>query len=311
MSEIQKISSSIKDWAELFSAHIYGQNLTLPSYISGLGKSCALFNEREPSDLVKNTMFNTSNSELTSVGYGIGRALCGGNSMLIVKQQDFLFLALDQLINTTCNLSSPQSIEGRLKIVSLVSDTGTEGTQAWSSNLSLFESLPPLVQSRYCYSADSFTYFLSNPVSPIEILFLSTRYTYKNPIFADILTPIENLSLVCDVGSTDYRYIYIVIGFVDPCVISDFLGKYCIYLMSSLNNPESIASLARFINSKPECERVTILEDTSSCLSVGRNIYYYLREIYEINLPINHIDLRVVSSSGFSLKDQLRQHDLT
>ena len=104
-------------------------------------------------------MFNTSNSELTSVGYGIGRALCGNNSILIVKQQDFLYLALDQLINTSCNLSSSQSVKGLFKIVCLISDTGTEGTQAWSSNLS-FESLPPLVQSRYCYSADSFIYAL-------------------------------------------------------------------------------------------------------------------------------------------------------
>ena len=220
MSEIQKISSSIRDWAERFKAHIYGQNLTLPSYISGLGKSCALFNESESPDNVQNTMFNTSNSELTSVGYGIGRALCGNNSILIVKQQDFLYLALDQLINTTCNLSSSQSVNGLFKIVCLISDTGTEGTQAWSSNLSLFESLPPLVQSRYCYSADSFIYALSNPLSPIEMLFLSTRLTYKNPIFADSLTPIDKFSLVCDLDTIEYRYIYVIAGFVDPCSIS-------------------------------------------------------------------------------------------
>ena len=79
--------------------------------------------------------------------------------------------------------------------------------------------------------------------------------------------------------------------------------------MSSLNNQDSVASLAHFIKSKTECEKVIILEDTSSCLSVGRNIYYCLREIYDINLPIKHIDLRSVGLS-FSLKNQLRQHNL-
>ena len=89
----------------------------------------------------------------------------------------------------------------------------------------------------------------------IEMLFLSTRLTYKNPIFADSLTPIDKFSLVCDLDTIEYRYIYVIAGFVDPCSISDFVGKYCIFLMSSLNNQDSVASLAHFIKSKTECEK--------------------------------------------------------
>ena len=97
MKTIDNIATLILNYAISNNCQVFGQNLFKPSYISGLGKFLVKEDGITPLD---NNWFDATNSELTSVGYGIGRAIANQNTLLIVKQQDFLYLANDQFINT-------------------------------------------------------------------------------------------------------------------------------------------------------------------------------------------------------------------
>ena len=150
---IDLIAKSIYQFAIINDCDVFGQNLFKPSYISGLGKF--LVQEDGNTPLRKN-WFDATNSELTSVGYGLGRAIANKNTLLIVKQQDFLYLAIDQFVNTINNCIDEDKLKGKFRIICLVSDIPKEGTQAYSNNISLFSNISESINVDYCFSPESF-----------------------------------------------------------------------------------------------------------------------------------------------------------
>ena len=87
-NKVDEFSKIILDYSLASKSQIFGQNLFKPSYISGLGKMLVDTSGLKP---LHNDWFDSVNCENTSVGYGIGRAVASKNTVLIVKQQDFLF----------------------------------------------------------------------------------------------------------------------------------------------------------------------------------------------------------------------------
>ena len=87
---VDKIATIISEYSNANKSQVFGQNLFKPSYISGLGKKMVKEDLITP---INKDYFDATNSELTSVGYGMGRAMEGKNTVLVVKQQDFLFFS--------------------------------------------------------------------------------------------------------------------------------------------------------------------------------------------------------------------------
>lgn len=111
---------------------IFGQNIISGSRISGLGK------DLEKLSNVK--ALNTTNSENSLMGLGLGLALEGTPSMFIMKQHDFALLGLDQLTNSV-NLIQNFGFNESFIVVMVVVDSGFEGPQASLNNLDEFVSL--------------------------------------------------------------------------------------------------------------------------------------------------------------------------
>jgi hypothetical protein len=127
------INSQIQDYFRLKNnGVIFGQNIISGSRISGLGK------DLEKLSNVK--ALNTTNSENSLMGLGLGLALNGTPSMFIMKQHDFALLGLDQLTNSV-NLIQHFGFNESFIIVMVVVDTGFEGPQASLNNLDEFVSL--------------------------------------------------------------------------------------------------------------------------------------------------------------------------
>jgi pyruvate dehydrogenase E1 component beta subunit len=104
---------------------MFGQNIAAGSCISGLTRG---LKSREGHHAL-----NTPNCENTLVGTGFGLMLNGVSSIFLMKQQDFLLLGIDQLVNTY-NLIRRRKLKSSFTIVNVVVDSGYEGPQSALNN---------------------------------------------------------------------------------------------------------------------------------------------------------------------------------
>lgn len=111
----------------------YGQNISAGSRISGFARG---FTTKEGSSIV-----NTTNTENAQVGFGFGVMLGGGKAAFFMKQLDFLFLGIDQLVNTYNVLRNGGYAKGSFTILPIVVDIGYEGAQSSSNNYGDFCSI--------------------------------------------------------------------------------------------------------------------------------------------------------------------------
>lgn len=99
----------------------FGQNIGAGSHLSGLTRGI--------NEVVGCEVLNTPNCENAQVGFGFGMMLEGANSIFIVKQQDFMLLTLDQLVNTA-NLATQSGGIGAFTVAFVTVDSGYEGPQS-------------------------------------------------------------------------------------------------------------------------------------------------------------------------------------
>lgn len=111
---------------------MFGQNIAAGSCIGGLTRGL----KSGEGHLVA----NTPNCENTLVGTGFGLMLNGVSAIFFMKQQDFLLLGIDQLVNTY-NLIRRRKLKNSFTIVNVVVDSGYEGPQSALNNFSDFCSI--------------------------------------------------------------------------------------------------------------------------------------------------------------------------
>jgi hypothetical protein len=296
----------IDDFASILAFHcrntecqVFGQNLFKPSYISGLGKY--LVDDTGICSILPNS-FDTTNSELTTTGYGIGRALSGSNSVLVVKQQDFLYLALDQLWNTLINIQESDSSRGSFNIVCLVSDLPKEGTQAYSNNISLFQSLSPCLKVFYHYMPLTFELYLAEEHF-VGIHFLSVEHIYSDSFFK--ILPASKVSLYRNSlfleSSSEYETLNIVLGFVPSDYLSSLPEGNIIFPPDvSLGVLKDILS---FYVSDFTCLRVNIFDASTPGSSHSASVAFGLSSFFE-SISFFTYPIRSLGNIKFSLANQ-------
>jgi len=104
----------------------FGQNISTGSCLSGLTRGLP---DRDGSMIV-----NTPNIENTQTGIGFGLMLEGVNGIFCLKQQDFLLLGVDHIVNSwnAIRIRNPQA---SFTIMMIVVDHGFEGPQSCLNNL--------------------------------------------------------------------------------------------------------------------------------------------------------------------------------
>lgn len=111
---------------------MFGQNIGAGSCIGGLTRGLKTGEGRH--------VLNTPNSENTLVATGFGLLLNGVSSIFFMKQQDFLLLGIDQLVNTY-NLVRRRKLTNSFTIFNVVVDSGYEGPQSALNNFHDFCSI--------------------------------------------------------------------------------------------------------------------------------------------------------------------------
>lgn len=112
---------------------VFGQNVSAGSRITGFTKG---FKVKESGKII-----NTTNTENSLVGFGFGVMLGGGTAAYFMKQLDFLFLGIDQLVNTYNILRNSEHTKGSFTILPLVVDMGYQGPQSSTNNFGDFCSI--------------------------------------------------------------------------------------------------------------------------------------------------------------------------
>lgn len=113
-------------------AVVYGQNVNAGSRLGGLAAGFA--------GLPNCRVLNTPNSENSLVGMGFGLMLSGVPSMYLLKQQDFLLLGVDHLVNSWNALRSRGPFVPFV-LAMIVVDNGWEGPQSGFNNTGGLASL--------------------------------------------------------------------------------------------------------------------------------------------------------------------------
>ena len=93
MDYVTQVNGALRTQLARFeSSVVYGQNIKAGSRLGGLAAGL--------SDVSGCEVMNTPNVENSLVGMGFGLMLSGIPSMYVMKQQDFVLLGVDQLVNT-------------------------------------------------------------------------------------------------------------------------------------------------------------------------------------------------------------------
>ena len=301
MRPIDLIAEAIGDYCIKNNIISIGQNLLKPSYISGIGKH--LVGDDGITPVIKGS-FDTTNSELTTVGYCIGRMIEGHDTVHIVKQQDFLYLAIDQFINTLCNnIDIKQKDLGTYTLICMISDWPYEGVQARSNNIELFASMENFLAISYCHCPHTFKSKLNEHHHGSRILFLSSEKTYHN-INALGEVPAKNTNAISISLNDSKPLVHLLVGFIPNKILEAQDEKNYISIIN-INSRSLIEEIVNAIEKKWLDRNVTIIihEASTSKICLSYEIAWKLKELNSF-LDIKVNNLQVGSNSNMALIDQ-------
>ena len=182
MSFTQYVNRKIRDqFSSYRDSVIFGQNIVTGSRISGLGSQLENINGVRA--------INSTNSENSLMGFGLGLALSGMPTLFLMKQHDFALLGIDQLTNTTNVLRSGRFLAPFI-VLMVVVDSGFEGPQASLSSLDEFASLAR-VPVHFLSTKEAVDVAFKKSESPgLHFLALSQK-NMKKPIHKTLTPQIE------------------------------------------------------------------------------------------------------------------------
>jgi hypothetical protein len=298
MTDAKKISDIILDYALRTQAEVFGQNLLKPSYISGIGQSLVKEDGFTP---LSESFFDLPNLELTTIGYGIGRAIGGHHSLCVVKQQDFLFLAMDQLINTVGNLHGDNKPRGRFTIICLVSDIPFEGTQAYANNMAIFDNCNEAIRVNYCMSIEMIKKCFADLEDEwFRLIFVSSEHMYKSSVLA--CKSFSDLEPGISVTEHRYEELTIVFGLVENRFLQEYEQSDKIFIYQSYKD-SMFHNIIDVVNSR-RYELLNLIDCSSSYNSSVYNCYYSLITANLPHIKINVRRFRSLNNDNLKLNKQ-------
>lgn len=163
---------------------MFGQNIAAGSCLGGLTRNLPTGPNRR--------VLNTPNVENTLVGAGFGMMMTGVSSVFFMKQQDFLLLGIDQLVNTY-NYVRQSTPRASFTIVTIVVDVGYQGIQSSLNNFADFCSIARVPGYAVTNRHDSESIMASHLIDPgFRILGVSQRL-FHTELIEWSEGPVENI----------------------------------------------------------------------------------------------------------------------
>ncbi|MDO8623489.1 MAG: hypothetical protein Q7R52_04535 [archaeon] len=222
---------------------LFGQNITAGSCLSGLTKKIKVKDNH--------LVINTPNSENSLTGIGFGMMLNNTSSILFLKQQDFLLLGIDQLVNTY-NFIRRKNPNASFTIIPIIIDNGYQGLQSSFNNFSDICSIAKIKGFAITNKDDADFIINNHLISPgFRIIALSQR------LFGEEITDLGKLDNDSEGNFFKYQE-----GNYATIVCFNFSLPYGIELSKKLQEYDKKASLFS-VNSLTPINWGKIIEDVN------------------------------------------------
>ncbi len=279
MKYLEHINQLIK--TKVFEADnlvIFGQNVSAGSCLSGLTKNLKV---KESSLII-----NTPNCENTLCGIGFGLMLNKVSSIFFMKQQDFLLLGIDHLVNTY-NFIRRENPQASFTIVFIIVDQGYQGLQSSLNNMGDFCSIARIPGFTITNKADAEEILGKHLISPgFRIMGVSQR------LFG------EELLDIAPVWHDDERTIFQYSSGKDATIVCFNLSfSYGLELHRQLKDKNFDASLFSVNAATPisweeiaknvkQTKKIVILDDSKSMNMSCDNLLAYILQECEVKTNI-------------------------
>jgi len=181
MKYVQHINSLLKENISLQSGTVlFGQNIDAASCLSGLTRGLSSEND--------GLTINTPNIENSLVGIGFGLMLNAVSSIFFMKQQDFLLLGIDQIVNTY-NIIRQSNPFASFTIFPVTVDSGYDGPQSALNNFDDFCSVAGVEGYSFTNKADAASIIQKHMIKPgFRILSTGQRLLQQEMLDLDIVS---------------------------------------------------------------------------------------------------------------------------
>jgi len=249
----------------------FGQNINTGSSFNGMTKNIDSTNCR---------IINTQDSENLLTGLGFGMMINKQNSIYFLKQQDFLFLGMDHLVNTL-NLIRAQKLDKNASytIFFITTDHGYEGPQSRINKLSNLAELTDLdvftISTR-----EEMDRIIKNELvkKGIRLISISQRFFKKPVIF------FKKNKLI---DSTNYLSEYIKLSNKNLIISSNFSISYILENRRNINSKFTLANLSnqnfrrtkKLIDYLKKFKKIYFISDSKSLNSKFLKLLIELKKI--------------------------------
>lgn len=267
---------------------LFGQNIDAGSCLSGLTRNLKI---------KKGLILNTQNSENTLCGVGFGLMLNNISSVFFMKQQDFLLLGIDHLVNTY-NFIRQNNPLSSFTIMNITVDAGYEGSQSRLNNLGDFCSIAGVSGFTITNKADAEEIIKTHLISPgFRIIGVSQR------LFKQDLIDLEK------VYSNDEKTLFQYKKGPDATVVCfNFSLPYGIELAKRFNpslfsvNSATPIKWDKIIEDLKETKKLVVIDDSKS-----ENLSCY--NLFMDILEKCQIDKKILIKKDFSKESFSPNHD--
>ncbi len=247
---------------EIENIVLFGQNINAGSCLSGLTKNLKV----QKNGLI----INAQNSENTLCGVGFGLMLNKVPSIYFMKQQDFLLLGVDHLVNTYNVVRQKEPLTS-FTIMSIVVDSGYEGPQSCLNNFGDFCSIARIPGFTITNKIDAEEILKSQLVSPgFRIIGVSQRLFKKEIIEVEKVYSNERNTLFQYTKGPDATIVCFNFSFPYGLELHNELRKKGFNSsLFSVNSPTPM-KLGEVIEDLEKTKKLVVIDDSKS-----ENLSYY------------------------------------
>jgi len=264
---------------------LFGQNISAGSCLSGLTRNLQVKGE--------GFIINTPNSENTLCGLGFGLMISGASSIFFMKQQDFLLLGMDQLVNTY-NFIRIKEPSASFTIMTIVVDGGYEGPQSRLNNFGDFCSIARVPGFTVTNKVDAEQIIKTHLVSPgFRIIGVSQRLFKTEIIDAEKIYSNNDHTLFQYTEGTDATIVCFNFSFPYGLELYNKLKEKGI--KSSLFSVNAVTPIkwSKIIENVKRTKNLVVIDD---CKSENLSCYNFFMNAFEKC----QIDNKIIVTRDFS-----------
>jgi len=282
MKYIELVNNLLKQEVNKYEELVlFGQNISAGSCLGGLTRNLKV---KESSKVI-----NSTNSENSLCGFGFGLLIGGVNSILFMKQLDFLLLGIDHLVNTFNIIRNMDEIKSKASftIMPIIVDNGYQGPQSSLNNLSDFCSIARIPGFTITNNLDAKRIISSELVKPGFRIICPSQRLFHEEIHEEKIDFVNNDNTIFQYRTgSNVTIVCFNLSFSYGAELSNRLKKEGISSsLFSVNSPIS-SDWGKIIEDLKITKQLVVFEDSKSVNTNVDTLLNHISKFCELNKKI-------------------------